>query len=56
VEGIVDHHVLGIHHVREGEGIDELGWDLGFLAFGALLIVGGRLLARDDETRVEWHD
>jgi uncharacterized membrane protein len=56
VEGIVDHHVLGIHHVREGDGINELGWDLGFLAFGALLIVGGWLLARADETRVEWHN
>jgi uncharacterized membrane protein len=44
VEGIVDHHVLGLHHVREGGS--ETAWDLGFLAFGALLLAGGWLLAR----------
>jgi uncharacterized membrane protein len=44
VEGIVDHLVLGIHHVREGGS--ELTWDLGFLAFGLALIVTGRLLVR----------
>jgi uncharacterized membrane protein len=36
VEGVIDHHVLQIHHVREGPG--QLAYDLGFLAFGALLI------------------
>ena len=49
VEGIVDHHILGIHHVRETG--NELAWDLAFLAFGALLVVGGWLLARSDERR-----
>jgi uncharacterized membrane protein len=46
VEGVVDHHILTIHHVREGAGINETAWDLGFLAFGALLVIGGWLLAR----------
>lgn len=45
VEGVVDHQILQIHHVR-----DDLGgppaWDLGFLAFGILLIVGGWALYR----------
>ncbi|WP_137293895.1 DUF2243 domain-containing protein [Nocardioides dongxiaopingii] len=45
VEGVVDHHVLGIHHVRDDVGA-PLAWDLGFLALGALLVVGGWLLAR----------
>jgi uncharacterized membrane protein len=45
VEGVVDHQLLGLHHVREGAGIDETAWDLGFLAFGALLVAGGWLLA-----------
>ncbi|MFL5689173.1 MAG: DUF2243 domain-containing protein [Chloroflexota bacterium] len=45
VEGVVDHQILGLHHVREGAGIDETAWDLGFLAFGALLVAGGWLLA-----------
>lgn len=45
VEGIVDHMLLGIHHVRDDLG-GPLGWDLGFLAFGLLLLVGGLALAR----------
>lgn len=44
VEGIINHHVLGIHHVRGGE--HELLWDLGFLALGALLVLGGWWWAR----------
>jgi uncharacterized membrane protein len=40
VEGIVDHQILGIHHVRDDLG-GPLSWDLGFLAFGALLLLGG---------------
>jgi uncharacterized membrane protein len=43
VEGVVDHHILGVHHVRGDIG-GPLSWDIGFLAFGALLIVGGWLL------------
>jgi uncharacterized membrane protein len=40
VEGIVDHLVLGIHHVHPGAG--QLAWDLGFVAIGgvALMLVG----------------
>jgi uncharacterized membrane protein len=44
VEGLVDHHLLGIHHVRGGPY--QLWWDLGFLAFGAALVAGGLLLRR----------
>jgi uncharacterized membrane protein len=51
VEGVVDHHLLGIHHVRESDGINQTAWDLGFLAFGAVLFVGGWVLARSDELR-----
>jgi uncharacterized membrane protein len=40
VEGLIDHQLLGIHHVRDDLG-SPLSWDLGFLMFGALLIVGG---------------
>ena len=45
VEGLIDHQLLGIHHVRDDLGA-PLGWDLGFLAFGALLVVGGWVLAQ----------
>jgi uncharacterized membrane protein len=45
VEGVVDHQVLGIHHVRDDLGA-PLSWDLGFLAFGVLLIAAGWALHR----------
>ncbi|GIJ79695.1 Uncharacterized membrane protein [Micromonospora phaseoli] len=44
VEGIVDHHILAIHHVREGP--HQLWWDLGFLALGVVLIAAGWLVQR----------
>ncbi|MEP0870446.1 DUF2243 domain-containing protein [Trichocoleus desertorum AS-A10] len=44
VEGIIDHHILGIHHVKSGP--NELAWDLGFLALGATLAILGWLLLR----------
>src|ERR671916_2338280 len=40
VEGTVDHLLLGIHHARDDLG-GPLGWDLGFLAFGVALLIGG---------------
>ena len=48
VEGVIDHQILGIHHVRDDLGA-PLGWDLGFLAFGAVLIGVGYALARSAE-------
>lgn len=42
VEGLVDHDVLGIHHVRSGP--NQTLWDLSFLALGAVLVAGGWLL------------
>lgn len=44
VEGVIDHHLLGIHHVRGGDY--QLWWDLGFLALGAVLVAAGWLLQR----------
>ena len=45
VEGLVNHQLLGVHHVRDDLGA-PLSWDLGFLAVGAAMIVGGWALAR----------
>lgn len=45
VEGVVDHHLLQVHRVRP-DAAAPMAWDLGFLAFGALLVVVGWLLAR----------
>ncbi|KOV80846.1 DUF2243 domain-containing protein [Nocardia sp. NRRL S-836] len=44
VEGVIDHQVLGIHHVRPGPG--QLGYDLAFLASGAALLAIGLVFAR----------
>lgn len=48
VEGLIDHQILGIHHVRDDLGA-PLGWDIGFLVFGALLIIVGLLLSKSGE-------
>jgi uncharacterized membrane protein len=44
VEGLIDHHILGIHHVRSGP--HQLWWDMGFLGLGAVLVLSGWLLQR----------
>jgi uncharacterized membrane protein len=44
VEGLIDHHLLGLHHVRPGP--DELVYDLAFLAWGAAMLVAGVALSR----------
>lgn len=44
VEGIIDHHLLQIHHVKSG--INEPFWDFGFLLLSAILVVVGWLLLR----------
>lgn len=45
VEGIIDHQMLGLHHVRDDLG-GPLSWDIGFLVVGAFLLLGGTGLAR----------
>jgi uncharacterized membrane protein len=52
VEGVIDHHVLGLHHVKENAA-NVLLWDLGFLAVGAALVIVGVALARRDAGRLE---
>jgi uncharacterized membrane protein len=45
VEGLIDHQLLGIHHVNETVPQTQwIYWDVGFLVWGALmLLVGWRL-------------
>ncbi|HXH57309.1 DUF2243 domain-containing protein [Iamia sp.] len=45
VEGIINHHLLAIHHVRDDAG-GPVSWDLGFLLLGAVLVGVGVALAR----------
>jgi uncharacterized membrane protein len=52
VEGLIDHQLLGIHHVRDDLG-GPLGWDLAFLAFGAALSAAGWALARQRPTAAD---
>jgi uncharacterized membrane protein len=47
VEGTIDHHILGLHHVRGGDA--QGVYDLAFLLFGAVLLAGGLALARRGE-------
>jgi uncharacterized membrane protein len=47
VEGVIDHQILGIHHVKPGP--NQLAWDLGFLIFGALLVVFGSLMIKSSK-------
>jgi uncharacterized membrane protein len=45
VEGIIDHQILRVHHVHPGA--NQIAWDVGFLLFGAaLVLVGGWLCLR----------
>ncbi|MGW3737271.1 DUF2243 domain-containing protein [Streptomyces sp. NPDC005148] len=47
VEGLLDHQILGIHHVHGGP--HQLWWDMGFLLLGVILLVGGYLLQRSGQ-------
>jgi uncharacterized membrane protein len=45
VEGLIDHQLLGIHHVME-YAIHKLPYDLAFLASGVIFMLVGWLLVR----------
>lgn len=45
VEGVIDHQLLNVHHVRDDLGA-PLSWDIGFLMVGALQTGAGWLLYR----------
>ena len=47
VEGVVDHQILGLHHVNETAPREQwIYWDMAFLAWGAAMLAGGWLLLR----------
>jgi uncharacterized membrane protein len=47
VEGIIDHHVLGLHHVNETVARGHwIYWDLAFLASGLVMLLAGWWLVR----------
>lgn len=53
VEGLIDHQLFCLHHVRTGP--DEAAWDLAYLIFGAALMMIGTIIAsrREEKTRME---
>lgn len=47
VEGLVDHHILKIHHVNETVPMDQwIYWDVAFLVWGAAMLIGGWALLK----------
>jgi uncharacterized membrane protein len=47
IEGLIDHEILGLHHVNETVPREEwVYWDMGFLLWGAVMLVGGYLIWR----------
>lgn len=47
IEGTINHHILGLHHVREAAPPGaRLWWDVGFLVWGAAMVLGGLALLR----------
>ena len=51
LEGLINHQILGIHHVKPGQ--NQLAWDLGFLILGVLLAVVGWLLLIKDQQELK---
>lgn len=49
VEGLIDHHLLQLHHVVEADGLSL--WDYAFLVWGGLMLGGGWLLVRGSSLR-----
>lgn len=49
VEGLVNHHLLQLHHVREGG--QQTGWDIGFLVVSVAIAAVGLLLTREARSR-----
>ncbi|AFZ16569.1 DUF2243 domain-containing protein [Allocoleopsis franciscana] len=47
IEGLIDHQILGIHHVKPGP--NQLAWDIGFLTLGAILALVGWVLLRSGQ-------
>lgn len=52
VEGIINHQILGIHHVNETVPVGQwIYWDIGFLVWGAAMLAGGWALLRTGKRR-----
>jgi uncharacterized membrane protein len=50
IEGLVDHHLLNLHHVRPGP--DEFLYDIAFLVWGMIMLAVGVALVRQPNRSV----
>ena len=58
-EGLIDHELLGVHHVNETVPKSQwIYWDMAFLAWGLVMLLGGWTLLRlgQAETRTRLDD
>lgn len=47
VEGTINHQILGLHHVNETAPPEQwIYWDIGFLVWGAAMLIAGWLMLR----------
>jgi uncharacterized membrane protein len=50
IEGIINHQILGVHHVNETVPPEQwICWDIGFVVWGALMLLGGLWLIRSGQ-------
>jgi uncharacterized membrane protein len=50
IEGVIDHEVLGVHHMNELAPIGQrVYWDIFFLIWGAAMLAGGWALMRSGQ-------
>jgi uncharacterized membrane protein len=57
IEGLVDHHLLGVHHVNELVEADlRIYWDVGFLVWGVAMLWVGCLLLQRAQTERKRHN
>lgn len=55
IEGIVNHQLLGLHHVvQRSTGEERLFWDLSFLASGLLFMAVGQVLIRKGKAALRY--
>jgi uncharacterized membrane protein len=56
VEGIINHHLLGIHHVNETVPPGQwIYWDVGFLVWGAAMLLAGWVLLKKGREQTYEH-
>ena len=53
VEGLINHQLLGLHHVNETVPREHwIYWDIGFLIWGCAMLVGGWMMLRRGRARM----